>query len=104
LTPDIVTFEIPLPVMKYSDTDRMAQLYQQLQQRLQATPGVESVGFASVVPMAGPSDATEIRIPEHPSTDPAQNPVANYLFVSPGYFHSIGAPLQRGRDINDADT
>ena len=99
----VVTFEIPLPAMKYSDTDRMAQLYQQVQQRLQATPGVQSVGFASVVPMAGPSDGTEIRIPEHPSTDPTQNPVANYLFVSPGYFRSIGAPLQRGRDINDAD-
>ncbi len=99
----VVTFEIPLPATKYSDTDRMAQLYQQVQQRLQATPGVQSVGFASVVPMAGPSDSTEIRIPEHPSTDPAQNPVANYLFVSPGYFHSIGAPLQRGRDISDAD-
>ena len=100
----VVTFEVPLPTTKYSDTDRMAQLYQQVAQRLQSIAGVQSAGFATVVPLAGPSDATEIRIPEHPLTDPAQSPKANYLFVSPGYFATIGAPLQHGRDIADGDT
>jgi putative ABC transport system permease protein len=99
----VVTFEVPLPTTKYSDTGRMAQLYQQIAQRLQSIAGVQSAGFATVVPLAGPSDATEIRIPEHPATDPAQSPKANYLFVSPGYFATIGAPLQRGRDITDGD-
>jgi predicted permease len=99
----VVTFELPLPTKKYSDTDRMAQLYQQVAQRLQSIAGVQSVGFASVVPLAGPSDGTNIRIPEHPVTDPAQSPAANYLFVSPGYFATISAPLQRGRDIADRD-
>jgi len=99
----VVTFEVPLPTTKYSDTDRMAQLYQQVAQRLQSIAGVESVGFASVVPLAGPSDGTNIRIPEHPVTDPAQSPAANYMFVSPGYFATIGAPLQRGRAIADGD-
>jgi len=99
----VVTFEVPLPTTKYSDTDRMAQLYQQVAQRLQSISGVQSVGFATVVPLAGPSDGTNIRVPEHPVTDPAQSPTANYLFVSPGYFASIGAPLQRGRDIADGD-
>jgi predicted permease len=99
----VVTFEVPLPSTKYSDTDRMAQLYQQAAQRLRSIAGVQSAGFATVVPLAGPSDATVIRIPEHPTTDPAQSPIANYLFVSPGYFATIGAPLQRGRDITDGD-
>jgi predicted permease len=100
----VVTFEVPLPTTKYSDTDRMARLYQQVAQRLQSIAGGQSAGFATVVPLAGPSDATNIRIPEHPATDPAQSPKANYLFVSPGYFATIGAPLQRGRDITDGDT
>jgi predicted permease len=99
----VVTFEVPLPTTKYRDTGGMAQLYQQVAQRLQSIAGVQSAGFATVVPLAGPSDATEIRIPEHPATDPAQSPKANYLFVSPGYFATIGAPLQRGRDIADGD-
>jgi predicted permease len=100
----VITFEVPLPTTKYSDTDRMAQLYQQVGQRLQSIAGVQSAGFASVVAMAGPSDATAIRIPEHPTTDLALSPTANYMFVSPGYFPTIGAPVQRGRDIADGDT
>jgi predicted permease len=99
----VVTFEVPLPTTKYSDTDRMAQLYQQVAQRLQSMAGVQAAGFASVVPLAGPSDATAIRIPEHPATDSALSPKANYLFVSPGYFATIGAALQRGRDVTDED-
>jgi hypothetical protein len=77
----VVTFEVPLPTTKYSDTDRMAQLDQRVAQRLRSIAGVQSAGFATVVPLAGPSDATAIRIPEHPTTDPAQSPKANYLFV-----------------------
>ena len=99
----VLTFELPLPNSKYSDTDRMAQLYQQVAQRLQSIAGMQCAGFATVIPLAGPSDATAIRIPEHPVTDPTQSPKANYLFVSPGYFTAIGAPLQRGRDISDGD-
>jgi predicted permease len=100
----VVTFDLPLSSSRYSDTGRMAQVYKQVRQRLQASSGVESVGFASVVPLAGPSDATAIRIPEHPNADPALPPQANYLFVSPDYFRTIGAKLQQGRDIADSDT
>jgi len=99
----VVTFDLPLPSSKYSDTVRMAEVYQQVQHRLQATAGVESAGFATVVPLAGPSDATAIRIPEHPAPDVAHSPEANYLFVSPDYFRTIGTPLQRGRDITEGD-
>jgi predicted permease len=100
----VVTFELPLPSSKYTDTDRMAQLYRQVLLRLQSMAGVQSAGFATVVPMGGPSDNTVIRIPGHPVPAGAETPIANYLFVSPGYFATIGAPLQRGRDIADADT
>src|SRR5580658_7285142 len=101
----VITFELPLPSSKYSDTDRMGQLYNQVQQRLEATPGVESAGFASIVAMGGPTDSTDIRIPGIPPPQPGSPaPFANYLFVSPHYFATIGTPLQRGRDVGDGDT
>ena len=99
----VVTFELPLPSSKYSDTDRMAQLYQQVLQKLQAAAGVQAAGLVSVVPMGGDPDGTVIRIPEHPTPLGSQAPYANYSFVSPGYFATIGTPLVRGRDITDAD-
>jgi putative ABC transport system permease protein len=101
----VVTFELPLPSSTYSDVGPMAQLYQQVQQRLHTTPGVQSAGFASIVAMGGPTDNTVVRIPGRPPVQPGEPaPFVNYLFISPDYFASIGAPLQRGRDIADSDT
>jgi predicted permease len=101
----VVTFELPLPSSKYSNTEAMARLYSQVQQRLEATAGVESAGFASIVAMGGPTDSTDIRIPGIPPPQPGSPaPFANYLFISPHYFATIGTPLQRGRDFADGDT
>lgn len=100
----VVTFELPLPTPKYADTTRMAQAYQQVLFQLRSVAAVRRAGFASVVPMGGALDGTVIRLPEHPTTNNADRPFANYSFVSPGYFATIGTPLLRGRDFSDADT
>jgi predicted permease len=99
----VVTFEVPLPTSKYSDTDRMAQIYRQILLHLQSIGAAQSAGFASVVPMGGASDNTGIRIPGRRVADRTDIPFANYMFASPGYFRTIGTPLQRGREIADGD-
>jgi predicted permease len=99
----VITFELPLPGLKYSDTNRMAQLYQRVLLQLENIPGVQAAGFASVVPMGGEPDSTVIRMPQH-NVDTAVKPYANYSFISPGYFAAISAPLLRGRDVVDSDT
>ncbi len=99
----VLTFELPLPSSKYTDTYRMMQLYQQVLLRLRSVAGIESAGLASVVPMGGSTDSSVLRIPEHPVTNGSEKPYSNYSFVSPGYFATVGTPLLRGRDITDAD-
>lgn len=100
----VVTFELPLPTSaRYDDTNRMAQAYREVLQRLQAIPGVQRAGFASFVPMGGDTDSTIIRIPGRPKTSQADLPGANYLFVSPDFFQAIGASLEEGRDISNGD-
>lgn len=100
----VITFELPLPSPKYSNIDRMAEVYKEILWRLQSIPGVRSVGFSSVVPMGGAPDGSVIRIPERPTLHDREAPYANYSFISPGYFDSIGAQLVRGRDVSDGDT
>ena len=95
----VVTFELPVPSAKYGDQSRLVGLYKRVLEQLQRVPGVQSAGFASLVPMGGSSDAAMIRIQEHPGAIDA----ANFALISPGYFRAIGAPLLRGRDITDAD-
>jgi putative ABC transport system permease protein len=100
----VVTFELPLPLPKYEDTGRMAQLYEQVLLALKSTAGVQSAGIVSNVPMAGAPDSTVIRIPEHPTPSGADSPYANYSFISPGYFATVSTPILRGRDFTGADT
>jgi predicted permease len=95
----VVTFELPVPSAKYGDLPRVMGLYKKVLGQLRCLPGVQSAGFASLVPMGGSSDAAMIRVQGHPGVIDA----ANYALVSPGYFTTIGAPLLRGRDISDAD-
>jgi predicted permease len=103
-TQHLLAFELPLPRPKYSQSDQMARLYQQILANLQSDPAIESAAFASVVPMGGEPDQAMIRIPEHPTVNGTGRLVADYSFVSPGYFQTIGTPLERGRDINERDT
>jgi predicted permease len=99
----VLTFEISLPPAKYPDPDRMARFYLHALHTLRATPGIESVGMVHAVPMGGAPDATVIRIPGRASL-PGQQPYADYMFTSPGYFATVHTPLLRGRDFLDTDT
>jgi putative ABC transport system permease protein len=99
----VVVFDLPLPP-KYDNAGQIAQLFNQVLRRLQSVPEVESAGFASVLPMGGEPDQAMIQIPEQPTVNGNGRLVANYSFVSPGYFKTIGAFLLHGRDISDRDT
>ena len=100
----VLTFQLALPNSKYTDTDRMAELYQKVLRALEAVPGVQSAGIVSEVPMGGSTDSTVIRVPDHPRVDGKEHPYVNYSFASPGYFSALGTPLLRGRDFLDTDT
>lgn len=99
----VLTFEISLPDSQYPDSDHMAQLYTRALHTLETIPGVQSVGMVHAVPMGGAPDATSIRIPGR-TLKPDEQPFANYMFTSPGYFNAVRTPLLRGRDFRDSDT
>lgn len=99
----VITFELPLPASPaYKDTNRMAQLYGQVLERVREIPGVQAAGFASEVPMGGETDSTIIRFPGR-TRRPGDTPGADYEFVSPGFFRAMGTPLEQGRDFTDGD-
>jgi predicted permease len=71
-----------------------AEVRRQLAERLRALPGVKSVSQAYRQPLAGPAPSTAVE-PEGASVGARLN--AQYNFVSPEYFDTLGVRLVRGR-------
>ncbi|MGD2218507.1 MAG: ABC transporter permease, partial [Gemmatimonadales bacterium] len=102
-TEDLVTAEIQLPRDEYGDTDRRVQFYTELTRRLEAVPGVESVGLISQIPIRQPGNNEPVYDVEDPPPGLVDARTAYYRIVRPGYFEAMGIPLHAGRDIEPTD-
>jgi putative ABC transport system permease protein len=100
----VLTFQVPLPALKYVDQTHIVTFFQQALDRLRSIPGVQSAGVGETVPMGGEGESTVIRMPDHPAASQKEMPFANYTIISPGYLTSVGTPILRGRDFSEADT
>ncbi|HUJ30052.1 MAG TPA: ABC transporter permease [Candidatus Acidoferrum sp.] len=98
----VLTFQTDLPGKRYPKDAMYWAFYKNLAARLQALPGVQSVGFGSDIPWTGYDDNTDIDIEGRPS-DPNHPAEARYHYASPGYFEAAGIPLLSGRLFNLAD-
>jgi predicted permease len=93
---------LTLPSDRYKASDDRARFYDQLQTEVAAMPGVESVAISSALPPNGtgnlPLDILGRPVPpEHAMHDVGQQ------WTSAGYFHALGASLQRGRAFDARD-
>ena len=88
--------------VKEKDQRSEAEVRRQLADRLRALPGVKSVSQAYRQPLTGAPPTTPMTIPgrEPPDGRPLR---ANYNFVSPGYFETLGIHLVRGRAFTEQE-
>jgi predicted permease len=100
----VLTFQLPLPALKYAEQGHIVALFQNVLERVRALPGVQSAGIGETVPMGGEGESTVIRFPNRPAASQKDMPFANFTVISPGYFSAIGTPLLRGRDFLETDT
>lgn len=82
--------------------ERLPSLYQELQERLRAIPGVQSASLSMYSPMERSNWADPISIAGHP-TPPGQVFASSLNSVSARYFETIGTRLVRGRVIDERD-
>jgi putative ABC transport system permease protein len=107
---NLLTFTVRLPIFQFAkptvpyhglvlwevnDAGNVAM--RRIFEGLRNVPGAESVGGATLPPLIG-GDPMPFEIPGHPAADPDAQ-TALYQPVTPGYFQTIKAPLQRGRDF-----
>ena len=83
--------------------ERRLPLYQELQQRLGAIPGVRAVSYADITPVSG-SFSNEIVHVEGYVPKSRTDMVVWTNSISPGFFVTMDTPLIAGRDFNEYDT
>jgi predicted permease len=100
-TENLVTFSLNPRLNRYT-SERAAQFYQQLTERLAALPGVTLVTAARVAAIAGSSSSTSITV-EGFTSKTSGDTNANTNDIAPDYFRTFGIPLVAGREFTAAD-
>jgi putative ABC transport system permease protein len=101
-TEHVLAADVSLPPWSYTKFAQKQEFYEDVLARVRALPGVKFAGWISRLPLQGEEKVDDIYVPGQ-LTPRSQAPVANYRYVSPGYFQSMGIALRRGRLIEPAD-
>ena len=92
----VLAFDLMLPAMEYRDDRSVARFYRRLTERLEALPGVRSVGATTSLPLRG-STWCALVFSDDPETEELNRGCyANPVRITPGYFEAMGIPV-RGR-------
>jgi putative ABC transport system permease protein len=102
-TSKTLTMNVSLWGQKYSDNAHVAAFYQQVLDRVEALPGVESAGVVSQLPLGGNLDMYGMHIVDKPNPNPADDPSADRYSASPHYLHAMHIPLLNGRNFTQQD-
>ncbi|HTY82978.1 MAG TPA: ABC transporter permease [Silvibacterium sp.] len=99
----VMTAHLALPKHDYPTQARADDFYKQLQRRLEAIPGVRSVGFSSNIPVIG-RNSSRLFAPEGYVKRPNEgwSLASNYL-VAGSYFDALRIPLISGRFFDARD-
>jgi putative ABC transport system permease protein len=99
----VLTFRVSLPKQRYGVSQKRVEFFASATERLGQLPGVRSASAISYLPFNGMAAGTDVQIGGHPPTKPGEELIATIRTVLPGYFRTMGIPLQRGRDFTAAD-
>jgi putative ABC transport system permease protein len=94
--------DVSLPPQSYTKPEQKEESYNNVLARVRALPGVSYAGWISRPPLEGQEQVDAINVPGR-STKDLQAPIANYRYMSPGYFQSMGIALRQGRLIEQVD-
>jgi putative ABC transport system permease protein len=102
----VLTFSVPIQHERTSSAAQIRSVYQQLQERIAAVPGVLKVAIAPGLPAEG-AGRLHFTIVGQPSDESDDNinkqPLTIFMPVTPDYYQTYGIRLARGRYLNARD-
>ena len=90
------------PSLNGYDQPRTRALYQRLRERIAARPQVSGVAMAEMALLAGSNDMSSFDIQGYEPRE-GENTSINENWVGPGFFQTMGIPLQAGRGFTEKD-
>ena len=99
----LITMRVQLPGSKYKERKQVADFFQQLFERIEAVPGVQSAGAISTIFLSDTPNSTSFAIEGRPQATGAESIEVQLDAVSAKYFKVMGIPLISGREFDDRD-
>src|ERR1051325_2005377 len=100
---NVLAMYVFLPGAKYPDDAKQVAFFDQVEQRVAALPGVESVGMVSNLPISGNFDQVSFYIEGQPVQGPGDVPDVERYYVNADYFKALRIPLRTGRAFGAED-
>jgi predicted permease len=99
---EIQTFRVTIAESEVKEPERVVRLQEAILHKIEALPGVSSVGLSMSVPLDGNEwgDPVYAKDQTYSSRD---MPLHRFRFVAPGYFKTLGTPFIAGRDLTWTD-
>jgi len=101
-TNNVLTVGVAVPRSRGASVAETSAFYDELFKRIEALPGVESVGAVTRLPLTAAGVSTTIDI-EGRAVPVAERPEVEFRRASRDYFRTLGIPVLKGRSFNEQD-
>ena len=99
----VMTMRLMLPRAKYQQQPQRAAFYNDLLQRVKATPGVESAAFVNYLPLGGQNSSESYLVEGEAEPQPGRENEGRYRVATPEYFQTMRIPIVAGRGFSEQD-
>jgi putative ABC transport system permease protein len=100
---NLLTMTISLAGSAHNTAPKRVAFFDELLQRIESVPGVQSASGINHLPLAGDVWTVPFFVEGRPIPPPSEKQGAVYRIVRPNYFRTMGATLLKGRDFTPSD-
>ena len=101
---NVLTMTVPLPASKFPSPAGQINFFQEVLQRVNALPGVESAGVVDSLPLSSDGGSHQpFSIEGRPVVPMSEQPEVDVRLISPGYLRTMHVPILHGRDFTSDD-
>jgi putative ABC transport system permease protein len=98
----VLVLDVALPATRYAEEPVRQAAYDRMLAAVRTLPGVEGAATTSMLPLRGECQVNFVAR-EGANLSASELPSANFRFVAPDYFRTMGIAVRRGRSFTDGE-